>query len=139
MLYNLACLNLMRHRKDFERKLQKELELRHYLVFRVAGSGVRSTAHCDLIVFPPDINIPMLVEVKTTSQALWKFKYQTRQVREEIEWLKHHSRLYGLKGVLAVKFMRKSWIFIDVQRVDESFELRPEDRGDFDLLRDSNN
>lgn len=104
------------------------------MVIRVAGSGVSQTAHCDLIMFPRDINLPCLIEVKTSSQEKWVFKWQTQSTKEEILELKKQAQQYGLRGVLAVKFMRKPWIFMDVELIDDHFVLHPEETGDFTFL-----
>lgn len=125
----------MRSRKNFERVLQKELEAAGHMVVRVAGSGVSSTAHCDLIMFPRDINLPCLIEVKTTSQDKWVLKWQTPSVREEISSLRQQAHRYGVRAILALKFMRRAWVFLDAERVGEGFVMDKETaNGDFEFL-----
>jgi len=125
----------MRSRKNFERILQKELEAVGHMVVRVAGSGVSSTAHCDLIMFPKDINLPCLIEVKTTSKDVWVFKWQTKDTRREINSLKEQAKTYGLRGIIALKFMRRPWVFLNAERVDEKFRMEKETaNSDYDFL-----
>ena len=125
----------MRSRKNFERKLQHELEAKGHMVIRVAGSGVSSTAHCDLIMFPKDINLPCLIEVKTTSQDKWVLRWQTQTVRDEINSLKDQAKNYGLRAVIALKFMRRDWIFLDAEKIQDDFRIQKETvAGDFEFL-----
>ena len=125
----------MRSRKNFERVLQKELEAAGHMVVRVAGSGVGPTAHCDLIMFPADINLPCLIEVKTTSQDKWVLKWQTASVKEEIASLKEQAHKYGVRAILALKFMRRPWVFLDAEKVGADFVMEKQTaNGDFEFL-----
>jgi Holliday junction resolvase len=125
----------MRSRKNFERKLQKELEAAGHMVVRVAGSGVSSTAHCDLIMFPKDINLPCLIEVKTTSKDKWVFNWQTEKTKSEIKGLQAQAKQYGVRGVVALKFMRRPWIFLNAEKIDSNFRIEKENsNGDFSFL-----
>lgn len=125
----------MRSRKNFERKLQRELEAAGHMVVRVAGSGVSSTAHCDLIMFPKDINLPCLIEVKTSSQDKWVFKWQTSSTRSEINSLKEQAKTYGVRAVLGLKFMHRPWLFFDAEKIDDNFRVeKGSPKGDFEFL-----
>jgi Holliday junction resolvase len=125
----------MRSRKNFERKLQKELEAAGHMVMRVAGSGVSKTAHCDLIMFPQDINLPCLIEVKTSSKDKWVFKWQTDKTKAEIRGLKSQAKQYGVRGIIAFKFMRKPWVFLNAEKINDNFRIEKDNaKGDFKFL-----
>lgn len=121
----------MRSRKGFERALMNDLIKQGHLVMRIAGSGVHSGANCDLILFPKNLHLPILVEVKTVGADKWEFKRQPQRTREELMKLKETVGKFGLRGCLAIRFLRRKWLFLDIQKLHENSVFSSDDRPDF--------
>lgn len=124
----------MRFRKNFERTLMNELIEKGHLVMRVAGSGVHSGAICDLILFPKNLHLPVMVEVKTVGAEKWEFTRQPQKTREELLKLKDSVGKFGLRGCLAIRFLRKRWLFMDIQKLHEHSVISADEKSDFEFL-----
>ena len=105
-----------------------------HLVMRVAGSGVHSGSNCDLILFPKNLHLPVLVEVKTVSAEEWEFKRQPQRTRNELMKLKQDVTKFGLRGCLAIRFLRRKWLFMDIQKLHEHSVFSVDDKPDFKFI-----
>ena len=92
-----------RRERQFLEKLTKE----GYLCHRIAGSGVGSTAICDIIAIKD--GVPHLIEVKSRKKV-----YYTRESKVQLEELVKAAKRVGAKPVLAVKLNNKEWKTFDL-------------------------
>lgn len=96
-----------------ERELfQKFIESGNYRVVRVAGSGTMENADCDLIAGKKGAKYA--IEVKSSKKPT---KYiQKTQMENFIIF----SEIFGLKPVIALRFNREGWIFINPEKMKDS-------------------
>lgn len=88
---------------DAERELLHLLS-KKFAVARVAGSGMIKETSCDLLA--GNGKKRYAIEVKISSNH--KKYFNKDQIQEFINF----SRNFGLKPILAIKFLRKGWYFI---------------------------
>ncbi|MAH03507.1 hypothetical protein CMI39_01830 [Candidatus Pacearchaeota archaeon] len=89
-----------------ERELfQKFIDDGRYRVVRVAGSGTMENADCDLIAGKKGNKFA--IEVKSSKKPI---KYISK---EQIEKFLVFSDIFGLKPVIALRFNREGWLFIN--------------------------
>lgn len=101
-----------------KRGIAAERELLHlfwkngYAVARVAGSGSIPEPSCDLLA--GNGKKKYAIECKTTRK-------ERKYISEEQikEFLKFSTR-FGLEPILAVKFIRKGWFFLNPKKLDKT-------------------
>ena len=89
-----------------ERELFQMFIDNNYRAVRVAGSGVMETADCDLIA-GKNKKKKYAIEVKASKKP---FKYISKK---QIENFIIFSDIFGLKPVIALRFNREGWFFIN--------------------------
>ncbi|MBD3252144.1 Holliday junction resolvase [Candidatus Pacearchaeota archaeon] len=94
-----------------ERELLQIFIDNNYRAVRVAGSGVMENSDCDLIAGKKGSKYA--VEVKASKKPV---KYITKQ---QIENFMIFSEIFGLKPVIAVRFDRLGWFFINPKYLKE--------------------
>jgi holliday junction resolvase Hjr len=82
-----------------------------YRAVRVAGSGVMENADCDIIAGKKGEKYA--IEVKSTKALV---KYISK---EQIESFIIFSEIFGLKPVIAVRFNRLGWFFIEPKKLQD--------------------
>jgi len=96
-----------------ERELfQKFIEDGRYRVVRVAGSGLMENADCDLIAGKKGKKFA--IEVKSSKKPI---KYISK---EQINNFMIFSEIFGLKPVIALRFNREGWLFINPRKLRNS-------------------
>ena len=96
-----------------ERELfQKFISSGTYRVVRVAGSGTMENADCDLIAGKKGAKYA--IEVKSSKKPI---KYITK---EQISNFMTFSEIFGLKPVIALRFNREGWLFINPKKMRDS-------------------
>ncbi len=80
---------------------------------RVAGSGTNDNTFCDLIAGKINCN-PYAVEAKSSKNPRI---YITKQ---QVDDFMQFSYLMGLKPVIAVRFNREGWIFLEPKQLEDS-------------------
>ncbi len=98
-------------------KLERELFMKfiddnRYRVVRVAGSGTMENADCDLIA--GKTNAKYCIEVKSSKKPI---KYISK---EQIQKFLVFSEIFELKPVIALRFNREGWIFIEPKNLKDS-------------------
>jgi Holliday junction resolvase len=96
-----------------ERELYDMLVKNNYRAVRVAGSGVMENADCDLIAG----NLKgkkFAIEVKSSKSPR---KYISK---EQIEKFVIFSHIFELKPVIALRFNREGWIFLEPKELNDS-------------------
>jgi len=88
-----------------ERELFQMFVDNSYRAVRVAGSGTMENADCDLIAGKKGKKFA--IEVKSSKKLV---KYITK---DQISRFIAFSDIFGLKPVIAVRFDRKGWYFIN--------------------------
>ena len=88
-----------------ERELLKMFTESAWRAARVAGSGVNDDSPCDLIA--GKIGRKLAVECKTTRKPI---QYISKQQMEDFLIF---SEIMGLTPVIAVKFLREGWLFLN--------------------------
>ncbi len=89
-----------------ERELFHLLWQKGYAVARVAGSGSATKPACDLIAGNNKAKIAIEVKVCNSNK-----KYiSDKQIKELISF----SDAFGLKPLVAVKFLRRGWYFFSI-------------------------
>jgi len=96
---------------DAERELLHMLSLHGFAVARVAGSGMIEETCCDL--FAGNGERCYAIEVKICSENK---KYISK---EQIDGLINFAEKFGLKPLVAIKFLRKGWWFIEPYLLEE--------------------
>jgi len=95
-----------------ERELYQMFIDNNYRAVRVAGSGTMENADCDLIAGKKGKKY--CIEVKSTKKPI---KYISK---EQIESFMVFSEIFALKPVIAVRFNRIGWFFIDPKHMQDS-------------------
>ena len=84
----------------------------NYRAVRVAGSGVMENADCDIIAGKKGKKYA--IEVKSTKKLI---KYISK---EQIESFMIFSEIFSLKPVIAVRFDRLGWFFLNPKQLEKS-------------------
>lgn len=79
---------------------------------RVAGSGMMENTACDLIAGKPGKKF--CIEVKSCKKP---YKYITKK---QIEDFIIFSEMFGLKPMIAVRFNREGWFFINPRNLEDA-------------------
>lgn len=96
-----------------ERELfQKFIEDGRYRVIRVAGSGTMENADCDLIAGKKGKKFS--IEVKSSKKPV---KYISK---DQINRFIVFSEIFGLKPVIALRFNREGWFFLNPKLLRDS-------------------
>jgi len=95
-----------------ERELYQMFVDSHYRAVRVAGSGVMENADCDIIAGKKGKKYA--IEAKSSKKPV---KYITK---EQINNFMIFSDIFGLKPVIAVRFNRLGWFFINPKDMEDS-------------------
>jgi len=95
-----------------ERELCQMFIDNQYRAVRVAGSGVFENADCDLIAGKKGKKF--CIEAKSSKKPV---KYITK---EQIESFIIFADIFGLKPVIAVRFNREGWFFINPKNLEDS-------------------
>ena len=96
-----------------ERELFQKFVENNYRVVRVAGSGTMENADCDLIAGKKG-KTKYAIEVKSSKKP---YKYISK---EQIEKFMVFSDIFGLTPVIALRFNREGWIFINPKNLKDS-------------------
>ena len=100
----------MPHNKAKGSKIERELFQvfvdNHFRAVRVAGSGVMENAECDIIAGKKG-NGKYCIEVKSSKAPI---KYISK---EQIEKFIIFADIFGLTPVIALRFNREGWIFLN--------------------------
>jgi Holliday junction resolvase len=95
-----------------ERELYQMFVDNHYRAVRVAGSGTMENADCDIIAGKKGKKFA--IEAKSSKKPV---KYITKnQINRFITF----SEIFGLKPVIAVRFNRIGWFFINPKDMEDS-------------------
>jgi Holliday junction resolvase len=95
-----------------ERELLHMLSKSGFAVVRVAGSGMISETSADLIA--GNAFKMFAIECKTCKE---KRRYLEKQ---QISDLKKFARKFGFPPIIAVKFNRQGWWFIEPEKLDDT-------------------
>lgn len=95
-----------------ERELLDMFVKENYRCVRVAGSGVMENSDCDLISGKPGRKYA--IEVKSTKKTS---KYITK---EQMNNFMVFSEIFGLVPVIAVRFNRIGWFFLNPADLEDS-------------------
>jgi len=95
-----------------ERELYQMFVDNHYRAVRVAGSGVMENADCDIIAGKKGKKFA--IEAKSSKKPI---KYITK---DQINRFITFSEIFGLKPVIAVRFNRVGWFFINPKDMEDS-------------------
>lgn len=96
-----------------ERELFQMFVDNHFRAVRVAGSGVMENADCDIIAGKKGGG-KYAIEAKSSKKPV---KYITK---EQIENFMIFSDIFGLKPVIAVRFNRLGWFFLNPKNLEDS-------------------
>jgi len=105
-----------------ERELFQIFVENHYRAVRVAGSGTMENAECDLIAGKKGKKFA--IEVKSSKKPV---KYISKK---QIENFMVFSEIFGLKPVIALRFNREGWLFINpknLRNTGENFAITLEE------------
>lgn len=97
---------------DAERELLHLLSSKGFAVARVAGSGMIEETNCDL--FAGNGKKSYAIEVKLSTNHK---KYLSK---EQISGLIDFAEKFGLMPMIAIKFLRKGWWFIEPNLLDKT-------------------
>ena len=95
-----------------ERELYQIFVDNNYRAVRVAGSGVMENADCDIIAGKKGKKFA--IEAKSSKKPV---KYITK---EQINRFITFSEIFGLKPVIAIRFNRLGWFFINPKDMEDS-------------------
>ena len=95
-----------------ERELYQMFIDNNWRAVRVAGSGVMDNTSCDLIAGKPGKKY--CIEVKASKKTS---KYITKK---QIEQFLIFSQIFGLKPLLALRFNREGWFFLNPKELEDS-------------------
>jgi len=95
-----------------ERELYQMFIDNSWRAVRVAGSGVMDNTSCDLIAGKPGKKY--CIEVKASKKPV---KYITKK---QVEEFMIFSQMFGLKPIIAVRFNREGWFFINPKNLEDS-------------------
>ena len=98
-----------------ERELFQIFVENHFRAVRAAGSGVMDNAECDIIAGKKGIG-KYCIEVKSSKKPI---KYISK---EQIEKFMIFSDIFGLTPVIALRFNREGWIFLNPKNLRDSGE-----------------
>jgi len=96
----------------YERELFSMFVENNYRAVRVAGSGVMENADCDIIAGKKGRKY--CIEVKSSKKPV---KYITK---EQINSFIIFSEIFGLTPIIAVRFNRKGWFFLNPRHMNDS-------------------
>ncbi|MFZ1970916.1 MAG: Holliday junction resolvase Hjc [Candidatus Nanoarchaeia archaeon] len=96
-----------------ERELFQKFVENGYRCVRVAGSGTMENADCDLLAGKREGN-KYAIEVKSSKKPV---KYITK---DQIERFVIFSEIFGLDPVIALRFNREGWIFMNPTQLRDS-------------------
>jgi len=94
-----------------ERELLHMLSDAGFAVVRVAGSGTMAETSADLIA--GNISKKFVIECKTCK------KNKRYLEKQQINDLKKFAKKFGFPPLIAVKFSRKGWWFIEPEKLDD--------------------
>lgn len=97
---------------DAERELLHLLSSRGFAVARVAGSGMIEETWCDL--FAGNGKKKYAIEVKLSSNHK---KYLDK---EQISGLVKFAEKFGLTPLIAIKFLRRGWWFVEPEKLENT-------------------
>jgi len=97
-----------------ERELCQKFIENGYRTVRVAGSGVMENVDCDLIAGKIGKNKKYAIEVKASKKPV---KYITK---EQIENFIIFAKIFGLTPVIAIRFNREGWFFLNPKNMEDS-------------------
>ena len=97
-----------------ERELVKKFIENNWRAVRVAGSGVMEKADCDIIAGKIGDERKYGIEVKTSKKPT---KYISK---EQIENFLIFTEIFGLKPVVALRFNREGWLFLNPKELRDS-------------------
>jgi len=92
-----------------ERELLDFLTKQGYVVHRVAGSGTKDSAICDLVAIKN--GIAEMIEVKSRKKVFY-----TKEHTPQFQTLIEAASKCGAKATLAVKLNYKKWQFFDLHQ-----------------------
>jgi len=95
-----------------ERELYDMFIKNNYRAIRAAGSGTMENADCDIIAGKK--RRKYCIEVKSSKKPV---KYISK---EQINKFMVFSEMFGLKPVIAVRFNRLGWFFLNPKHMKES-------------------
>jgi holliday junction resolvase Hjr len=95
-----------------ERELYQMFVDNHYRAVRVAGSGVMENADCDIIAGKKGKKY--CIEAKSSKKPV---KYISK---EQINNFITFSEIFGLKPIIAVRFNRLGWFFLNPKDMEDS-------------------
>ncbi|MEK6906328.1 MAG: Holliday junction resolvase Hjc [Nanoarchaeota archaeon] len=95
-----------------ERELCEMFIANNFRAVRVAGSGVMENADCDIIAGKKGSKY--CVEVKSSKKPV---KYISK---DQINKFMIFSDIFGLKPVIALRFNREGWFFINPKELSDS-------------------
>ena len=96
-----------------ERELFQMFVDNHFRAVRVAGSGTMENADCDLIAGKMG-NGKYCIEAKSSKKPV---KYITK---EQIENFMIFANIFGLTPVIAIRFNRLGWYFLNPSDLEDS-------------------
>ena len=96
-----------------ERELFEIFVSNGYRCVRVAGSGTMENAECDLIAGKKG-NRKYAIEVKSSKSPV---KYITK---DQIERFVIFSDIFGLVPIIALRFNREGWFFLEPRKLRDS-------------------
>lgn len=96
-----------------ERELYDMFVKANFRAVRVAGSGTMENADCDIIAGKSGKGKKYAVEVKSSKKPI---KYITK---EQIESFIVFSDIFGLKPVIAIRFNRLGWFFLNPKEMKD--------------------
>ncbi|MFQ6010081.1 MAG: hypothetical protein ACE5J7_03120 [Candidatus Aenigmatarchaeota archaeon] len=99
------AVNKKGHRR--ERQLVEKLVKEGWVVHRVAGSGLKDSAICDLIAIKHGIT--HLIEVKSRKKVFY-----TKEHHPQLKEMISAAKKCGARAMLAVKLDYREWQFIDL-------------------------
>ena len=97
---------------DAERELFHKFIENNYAAVRVAGSGTMENADCDIIAGKKGKKY--CIEVKSSKKP---YKYISK---EQIESFMIFADIFGLKPVIAIRFNKVGWFFINPKKLKDS-------------------
>ncbi len=97
-----------------ERELYQMFVEHNYRAVRVAGSGTMENADCDIIAGKKGSGKKYCIEVKSSKKPS---KYISK---EQIENFMIFADIFGLKPVLAIRFNKFGWFFINPKKLKDS-------------------
>lgn len=96
-----------------ERELYQLFVENNYRAVRVAGSGMMENTACDLIAGKAGAG-KYCIEAKSSKAAI---KYITK---DQIEQFLIFAEIFGLTPVVALRFNREGWLFINPSQLRDS-------------------